>query len=152
MIRLFIISIIALFAVSVCIAFMPFASLKKQNDVFLPIYIVGGAFWISILLGYGSILSLNHKRKKYLKFLESSGTNRPGILCFWTNMPAQIFDLLTIISLLALIITLIKNQSSTQLIFGLMAIFFFSINMHSLFNGANYKYIKDNKKEIFKGE
>lgn len=137
-------SIFAFSCVSGSIAFMPYASEQKYNNFMLPVYIVGGVFWLSIIFGYGSLLVLNHKRNKNLKAfgINSYRKQRPGFLCAWSNLPAKIFDTLTVISLLGFIVTVLKFKDATQLIFGLMAVLFFSANMHGLFNGKNYKYIK----------
>lgn len=142
--KLFFISVISILFVSLSIVFMPFASEQKFYNFMLPVYIVGGTFWGFILIGYGSLLILNHLRKKKLKALDvkTDEKNRPGIFCVWTNLPAKIFDTLTVISLVGIIIALIKFPTETQMIFVLIAIFFFSVNMHGLFNGKNYIFLK----------
>jgi len=57
-------------------------------------------------------------------------------------LPAKIFDTLTVISLVGIIIALMKFPTETRMIFVLIAVFFFSVNMHGLFNGKNYRFIK----------
>ncbi|WP_345812587.1 hypothetical protein [Acetivibrio clariflavus] len=142
--KLFFISVISILFVSLSIVFMPFASEQKFYNFMFPVYIVGGTFWGFILIGYGSLLILNHLRKKKLKALDTKTDlkRRPGLFCVWTNLPAKIFDTLTVISLVGIIIALIKFPTETQIIFILIAVFFFSVNMHGLFNGKNYRFIK----------
>lgn len=142
---LFFVSVISILCVSLSIVFMPYASEQKFNNFMMPVYIVGGTFWGFIFIGYGSLLLLNHLRKRRLR---SSVPNiiikrPPGIFCVWTNLPAKIFDTLTVISLVGSIVVMIKFPTATRLIFVLLAVFFFSVNMHGLFNGKNYSYIKE---------
>ncbi len=143
---LFYISVIGLLFVSVTIGFMPFASQQKENDFMIPVYITGGFFWLFTMIGYGSFLILNHKRKiNYKTCGDNANLNkRLGIFCVWSNLPAKIFDILTGVSVVVLIIALLKDTTATQRIFSILAVFFFSLNMHGLFNGANYNYIKFN--------
>ena len=143
--KLFFISVFSILCVSLSIAFMPFASEQKFNNFMVPVYVVGGIFWGFIFISYGSLLILNHARKKHLKAYDSTTDTkrRPGIFCIWTNLPAKVFDTLMIISLLGGIFTLMKFPTETQLIFILIAVFFFSVNMHGLFNGKNYRFIKE---------
>lgn len=141
---LLIISVIALFLVSVSITLMPFASMQKEKSYTMPLYIVGGGFWLCLIIGYSSLLVLNRRRKKQCGDTgeKSEDRRRIGLFHMCSNRPAKVFDILAAVSFIALILVFIINSFETQLIFSLMALLFFSLNMHAIFNGSNYIFIK----------
>ncbi len=123
---------------SVSIAFMPVASALRDTAAWL-LYINGGAFWGGMFGTVIITIVLSRFRKIFSE--HTVKISSIGLLNFFQNKKALIFDILMIIFLIFFLmaVTIINN---IFLSFFLLAGVLFSGGMHCMLNGINYKYIK----------
>jgi len=90
-------------------------------------------------LGIVFFLILNRLRKKDITFARK-GTI--GLFRFFGNVPARVFDTLLIIGVTALIVSLLLIRTLPEIII-LAGTFItvFSLEMHCMLNGKNYKWL-----------
>lgn len=143
-------SVVALTLMSIVIMFMPWASeqaiITNDNSV----RIVGVMFWLLMLLGYGSFGIANAKRKRFWikRFGRDIQKNyRPGILSFFANKIAEVFDIMMAIFFVVSLIVAFTRWRNTFFFIALLALFVWAVNMHSLFNGRVYRITKYKKGE-----
>lgn len=105
-------------------------------------------FWVCMIAGYVLLAKINKSRKSKIKNKQTFKKTKPGIICFFSNRFALVFDLMMGISFVLMIIFSIVPVLNCAVI-ETFAVFLFSLHMHSVFNGVNYKYIKSisDKKE-----
>ena len=137
---LFILSIVSFFISSATILFMPFASFEQDGNVY-PAYFLATAFWAFLALGIVFSLIIVKQRKKDILF---SITGKGGVvfLRFFKNIPAIFFDVLLIAGTLSLVVSLliVPTLPSWMTLAGTF-ITVFSLEMHALLNGKNYKWL-----------
>lgn len=110
-------------------------------------YAVGVLFWGGLIAGYVLLLIINSHRKKTLVSKTDNSAGRVGIISFFTNKIAIICDCAIPVLLILMIIFIffpLNNQVITVIIYSLLV---FSLHMHCVFNGLNFKYIKSVKKK-----
>lgn len=148
--RLFISAILALFIVMISILLMPLSSMLASDGKKMIVFIVGGMFWIFLIVGYALLIILYRRTKKLQnRTVKKAKVNKKsikdrdktGIFSFFANIYAKIFDGLMITSFALLIISCIVLDSSNYGICILLALFFFSANMHCLFNSRMFFYL-----------
>lgn len=140
-----IISVFFLFCSSASVFLLPFTSMEELSndtkDILSP-SVIGGIFWIGILIGYLLLLYENTQRKKELKKNGKVKRAIPGAFQIFRNKKAMMIDCIFIISLLGLIIcqsvTIIKPNLGYTMIFLVL----FSFHLHCYINGENYKYME----------
>lgn len=96
--------------------------------------ISGTLFWIGLILAIIFSLYLNKIT------INKNNDNKIALIKFFSNKPAIVFDVLLIVSFIAFVICMIVNRMSNIAII-IFCIFIFSLEMHCVFNGKNYKYI-----------
>lgn len=137
--------IISLFTSSFSLILSYFGDYQGNIINVIMAYAVGVLFWLGLIIGYVLLFILSKHRKAKTKPKKS----KPGIIVFFSNKPAKIADLTMVGSLiLTLVFTFIPFLSfGIEIVF--LAILVFSIHMHCLFNGVNFKYINSiiNKRE-----
>jgi len=135
---MFWLSIISFFISSATILLMQLGSFEPDGNVLLA-YILAGTFWLFLILGVVFFLILNRQRKRTVKFARVNGI---GLLRFFQNIPAGIFDILLIIGVASLIISLNFIRTLPDIL-TLIATFItvFSLEMHCMLNGKNYKWL-----------
>jgi len=118
-------------------------SREKGNDI--PVYIVGGVFWAGLLFTYIFTGAAAVYRRRDLD-AEKSGRyiGKPGFLCFFQNLEAKIMDVLMIVSVLALATEIALDVHNSVFALGTIFLTIFSVHMHGILNGKNYRYIKEN--------
>lgn len=99
-------------------------------------YFFGVFFWGGLLLGLGSLIILDYKRRKN-KF---RNFRYPGLFCFFKNKKAKICDAFMITIIFIFIISEKQLGLYHTLNFVLLALMMLSIYYHSIFNGNNYAY------------
>ena len=131
-------SILMYFISSLTILFMPFGSFEPDGNILLA-YILAGVFWLFFILGIVFFLILNRLRKKDITFAR---TGAIGLLRFFRNIPAGVFDTLLIIGIAALIVSLLIIRTLPE-ITTLAGTFttVFSLEMHCMLNGKNYEWL-----------
>lgn len=121
---------------SVCIAAMAFTSGHK-----IPIYIVGGGFWLGLLGTLVMALRINSRRKASPTF--QNARQGIGLIRFFSNKWAKIMDTLLIVSVVGFALANVLDWP-LPVYFGLFALTVFSFGMHCMLNGSNYQYIRTN--------
>lgn len=96
--------------------------------------ISGTLFWIGLILAIIFSLYLNKIT------INKNNDNKIVLIKFFSNKPAIVFDVLLIVSFIAFVICMIVNRMSNIAII-IFCILIFSLEMHCVFNGKNYKYI-----------
>lgn len=143
---LFLIACICMAMVSITILFMPVASERATDDNAISLYFSGIAFWIFILGGYSLIAIINVRRKRSItRDVIKGGTQKqhlPGVIRFFTNPWAMIFDILFILSLVAFIYYQLTTYIDGMLSYVLLAFMLFSFHMHCMLNGKNFNFIQ----------
>lgn len=140
--RFFLTSIVFLSVMSLSILFMPMA-VNSMNNIW--VVLVGLTFYIGAIGGYVSIVIAGVLRKKHLSILkEKRKTNKDklGLVSFFSNLPALIFDILMLISIIAFCVVCLLGYLDIHIPFIVLSIMVLSINMHCLFNGRIYRSIQ----------
>ena len=132
MIIFLLLSVVLLFIGSASIVFMPLSSNISNAEFKLPVIINGLVFWISFIFGYLSLALANSQCKK----INCEKVKRKaGLFCFFSNRYAKVFDVLMVVSFIALVLMMIFGKTLYYVIFIILALLVFSINMHCIFNG-----------------
>lgn len=126
---------------SACLFIIPRVTAEKRNtghsDLLL---LMAGAFWLTTLLAYTMLLLLNRARRKRQADARS-GVKTWGFFHLFSNIPALLMDELMLISLTGfLLLAIIAAENSATFVF--FALLFFSIQMHGLLNGENYRWCR----------
>lgn len=105
-------------------------------------------FWGCMIAGYVLLAMINKSRKSKIRGKQALKKSKPGIVCFFSNRFAIVFDIIMGLSFILTVIFWIFPVLNCAVI-EIFAVFLFSLHMHSIFNGVNYKYIKSisDKKE-----
>lgn len=141
---LFWFSTVCFILMSATVLVMPFAVNAAGKNEILTI-ITGIVFWVSGIAAGGLLWLANRKRKWLLRYMSRTDPNRnsrPGIISFFSNIPAAISDVLTVCSLVLLVIHGFADSRNSYLSYILLFAFLLSFQMHCLFNGRIYKATK----------
>ncbi len=108
---------------------------------------VGVLFWGGLIAGYVMLSMLGKRRNEYsLKDSDFSNLVKKNkgitILKFASNKQAFYFDVSMGISFIFGVIFLFIPGIGQSIFVVLFAIFLFSLHMHCILNGMNFKYIK----------
>lgn len=143
----YLIFIIAGFLLSSATVFLiPFASFKEHGIAYTLAYAIGGVFWLGLIISLIAMIILNFRRVKNEKGSKKAikyGTI--GLFKFFSNKAAVIFDaafILSAIVQIALIIIGVDNQIISIIVLFLIV---FTFEMHCVFNGRNYFYLRKTK-------
>lgn len=143
-IRLMRISIILLLISSFSVLLVMFASFDGNTFQKILAYLTGATFWLFLIIGYVVFYQVSKHRKKYeIKNPAPpyrKGQKRPGILTFFSDRVAMSMDIIMIISLILSLLFLFIPSLNQNIAIVFIAILIFSIHMHSILNGVNYKY------------
>lgn len=142
--RLFWLAVGFLFLMSATILFMPVVSKAGENNrqVFM---LMGTVFWGSAIVGYTMLLLANAERKWFLKNkvgIDDKMNCLPGIITFFTNIPATIADVVAVLSIVLTVIINFTSRRYDYISYILLFLLVLSLNMHCLFNGRIYKTTK----------
>lgn len=146
----FFISVISLTLMSIVIMLMPWASEQAIATEDNSVEVVGMLFWLLALWGYGSLGIANIERKRFcVKCFgyDIQKNYRPGILCFFANKIAEVFDIMMAIFFVVSLIVVFTPWRNTFFFIALLALLIWAVNMHSLFNGRIYRITKYKKGE-----
>lgn len=108
---------------------------------------VGVGFWLFLLMGYSLLLIINSHRKKRTNIQQKLGIRQWGIFNFFSNRYAFIFDIVLFVTLLLNVLSWFIPFLGDTLSVICIAVFVFSLHMHCILNGINYKYIKNEGKK-----
>ena len=135
---------------SVAIMLMPWASEQAIATNDDSVRIVGASFWLLTLLGYSFLGIANAKRKRFWQKhfdCDIQKNYRPGILCFFANKLAEVFDIMMMTFFTASLVVIFTPWRNTFFFIALLALLIWAVNMHSLFNGRIYRITKYKKGE-----
>lgn len=136
--------IIFLAMFSLSFAFMPTAVSAMYNGANGLLYFTGSSFWLGLILAIVSMMLLDINRRRNVKFQEKyKGLKQFGLVNFFKNKPARIFDIVAAVSFFVNVMIQIINVNKTLIFIGI-SLFIFSFGMHCILNGVNYIYIKSN--------
>ena len=128
-----------------CFLFMPYATEQAEITNRTSLFVTGSAFWLTLLAGIVLLVFANLERRDFARTRldgDYKMGSRVGIITFFDNIPATVFDILMIVSAIASTILIITKRSNVQLTFIAISILVLSLNMHCLFNGRIYKSTK----------
>lgn len=144
--------IIALAVSSFSLILATFGDYNGSTANIITAVIAGLLFWLFLILGYVLLAMISKHRKQYEKKAVDFQTNRtrgtenkkkPGVICFFSNKYASIADVVMVISIiLTLVIVLLIPKTPQMLQLLLISLTVFSIHMHCVLNGINFKYIR----------
>lgn len=133
--------ILFFFLSSLSVVLTPFAynSYGEANPL---MYIIGTAFWLFLFLGLLFMFLLNKIRKKQTSDEKNKRKkSRCGIVSFFKNKYAVLFDAIFLIDLILIVILTLCRVNNDILILCLAVLLLFSFYMHCVFNGRNFNYI-----------
>ena len=142
--RLFYCSLILQFIMSFSILLMPIAVNTKHQNTLLTI-LVGLIFWLSAITGYLLLILANSERKWFINHNVDGNVKMncyPGIITFFTNVPATVADVTMIVSFLIFLIIGFTKLRYEYISYFLLFLLVFSLHMHCMFNGRIYKITK----------
>ena len=131
----FLISLIGFFLSSMTIWFIPVVSFDGERWQRILGYVLGGTFWFGLVLGITFLILLNRMRKK------GKHNKRFPFIKFFGNKVALVFDILLIIGFIGIFLVLFVKGLNQWLSAGIVFTFVFSLEMHGMFNGENYKFV-----------
>ena len=119
-------------------------------------FIGGLLFFLFLLLGYVMFYRFSQARKQNSNHTAKQN-GKPGIIVFFSQPLAKKVDIVMIISfvisLVMLIVGQVNNAIHGNFFFNLISVlssvvFIFTVQMHAILNGVNYRYYMDlNKSE-----
>ncbi|GEM_PF-5744377 len=119
---------------------------KNENIRGILSYAVAACFWLGIISEIIFLCIMNGQSKKI-----PDNTDRKfpiGIISFFKTTEGKIFDILSIIFLILVVMIIFMKISSRLLIISSLSAFFLSFQLRCFCNGRNYRKLKEyrNKK------
>lgn len=142
--QLFWFAVVFLFLMSASILLMPIAVQMGEQDRKM-VVLMGIVFWISAITGYVLIAMANAERKWFINRNVDGNVKMnclPGIVTFFTNVPATVADVVMITSFLMFVVINFTDWRYEYISHVLLFLLVFSLHMHCLFNGRIYKTTK----------
>jgi len=137
---LIIIALISLFISSYVIILIPFSDFGEGGFKTVLSYCISICFYLFLILGYILFIVANQKRKKQKLTKKNRYKLKPGIIVFFSSLWGSIADIILIMSVVMVAMLMIfPNVFSDLIKYILIATFIFSVHMHSIFNGVNYR-------------
>lgn len=104
--------------------------------------IVASVFWISVISKWIFVLLASYCRKKnFKKYSFSKKRVSFGIISFFKTKIGIVFDILLMLSVIAFLIMLICEMNKIWQIIPVLTVLYTSLNLHSIFNGINYRIL-----------
>lgn len=107
-------------------------------------YCVGIMFWIFMILGIVSQIILAKQRKNWFiknRIRRFRTKSKLGVIAFMQNLPATIADITLVVSIIALIVSIVLTNAMGYACYIFMALLVFSFCMHCILNGKIYYYL-----------
>lgn len=134
----------SLFMMSASFLFMPVAANTTRRNP-ISVIMVGLMFWIFAIAGYVLLTLADRERKRFvLKHREdlNAQNGRPGIITFFSNIPAVVADTAMVCTVILLITAQFTKLKDTYFVYIMLFVLNFSLHMHCLFNGKIYLMTK----------
>lgn len=144
--------------VMACLQFLllvliPFANVEGTEGQRMFAYVIAFLFWTSIFAEIIFLCMANSQRKRLSRKLyrnKEISQSLLGIFSFLKNKEAMVVDIMLFLSVILLGIIIWTNVKTGWIIIGVVSVLVLSFNLHCIFNGKNYRYLKElinNKKE-----
>ena len=138
------VGVLAAFAVSaVSPALIPFA-LDSKGNLNAAGYAAGVMFWAGLLLGVVGYILLRKKESDRIK-LAVQKRKLPSALCFFSNLPALVMDVVMIVGVIGTIYCAVNITVSQILAVVFLLLALAGVYAHFLLNGKLYLYIWNSK-------
>ena len=140
--RLLRLSLVALGVMS--LSFLLMIPQGKTKSVLEVMTIVSGlCFWVPLLAGVAMQLRLWALCRKHYKTHRQPGkpVKHVGLICFFRNPVATLWDVVLILAIIALIISILATNGSGVICFLLFSITMFAFCGHCVYNGRSYYFI-----------
>lgn len=138
-------SVVLFTAMSACFLLMPLA-VSVEYGSRERVFALGASFWATALLGYLGVMLGSIVGKRICQEERIRLRGLPGVLSFASNLPALLFDVGLLISIVLLSVALLTPMSETYFAYVSIALTAFFFHMHALFNGKNYHMISKRHK------
>lgn len=133
-----------IFLASTTFLFMPLTGNVYQPKRTLTI-VLGATLWLSSIASYILLIAANIERRWFIKH-KTNGDLRmnclPGIISFFSNIPATISDVVMFTSFVAFVVIAFTKWKNEYISYVLLFMFYLSLNLHCMFNGRIYKSTK----------
>lgn len=142
--KLFWLAVCFLSVMSASVLFMPAASNTDGGGKWQTLA-TGVVFWSAAVAGCIMLFLANIERKRFLKNkvgIDAKMNCLPGIITFFSNVPAKIADVTLALSLILTVIFNLTELRYKYISCVLLFLLILSLNMHCLFNGRIYKTTK----------
>lgn len=132
---------------------IPFANLEGTQGQQMLAYVIAFLFWLSIICEIVFICIANSHRKKLVrKFHKNKEIDKEmiGIFSFLKNREGMMADIMLFLSVILLGIVIWTSVKISWIVIGVVSVLVLSFNLHCIFNGKNYRFLKEiinNKKE-----
>lgn len=149
--------IISLFISSFSLLLSFFGSYSGNAFNFIMALMTGILFWLGLIAGYVFLIIVNTHRNQTVKagkydLSESKRQKaKPGIICFLSNKYAAVADAAMVLFLILSLVFLFIPALNQGIALVFVSFFLFSLHMHCILNGVNFRYINSiDKKESSK--
>lgn len=137
--------VMAAFAVSALSPMLiPFA-LNGDGNLNGAGYAAGAMFWLGLITGIAGYILLYLKYRK--RGTKKAKRRLPSPLCFFSNRPAQVMDVVLIVGLIGTIYCTVNVTVNQILAVVFLLLALAGIYAHFLLNGDVYQYIRNYKPE-----
>ena len=135
----------------ISLVFIPLVDLSGTSAQKVFALVLALLFWLGILCEILFFVLANKQCNIIEDRLIQKGSKsfkgkKIGLISFFSCREAIAADVLSIISLAAVILLIIFKATNEWLFIVIAAIFFFSFNLHCFLNGRNYKYLREIQK------
>ena len=133
----------------VLLLLIPCSNIEGTKTQQMMAYIIAFLFWSSIIGELICVrLSSNERKRLERKFHNGREINQslPGVFSFAKNRESKIADITLYLSVILLGIIIWTNIKTGWIIIGVVSILVLSFNIHCVFNGKNYRYLKEIRK------
>lgn len=113
-------------------------------------YAAGVMFWAGLVIGSIVYLSVSRKLKSEIREKPDGKKRLPSALCFFSNSPAAIMDIVLIVGLAGSVYITVNVIVNEVVAAGCLLLALAGIYGHFLFNGKVYQYIWNRRPEYKK--
>ena len=148
--KLLLIASLICFAIVSCALFVMFFVETAVDTAPTVLSIACGiVFWVFNIIGITLQISVSINVKRWYKKQRLYRTKfkkaKPGVICFFNNVPAIVSDVIWLASCLSFAVCLIVDPASI-IAYISISVLFVSFCAHCTFNGNNYYYINNHKR------
>lgn len=135
-----------LFCVSAMTPILVPFSIGKDGNLNIVGYITGALFWFGLVAGSIVYMLVYRKEKVRIQINGSGKKFIPG-LCFFSNPPAKVMDIVLVIGIIGTIFCSVNLKVNQFVAIIFLVLLLTGVYAHFLLNGKVYQYIWNYKKE-----